>query len=111
MARSLAEPNIVVVNGRFEMLVPLKAELIETLHDNYELALKHTLSLRASALKNRILKQTLIDTFSALTKEGWIEIVHNVHSVSPKWYLPYFVTKQGKPELCTVVLPTSEVSL
>ena len=33
------------------MPVPLKAELIETMLDNYELALKHTLSLRSSALK------------------------------------------------------------
>ena len=51
LARSLVEPNIKVVNGRFEMSVPLKAELIQTLPDNYELALKRTLSLRTSALK------------------------------------------------------------
>ena len=63
MARSLVEPNIKVINGRFEMPVPLKAELIETLPHNYELALKRTLSLRTSALKNPVLKQTLIDTF------------------------------------------------
>ena len=70
MARSLVEPNIKVVNGRFEMPVPLKAELIETLPDNYELALKRTLSLRTSVLKNPVLKQTLFDTFSELIKEG-----------------------------------------
>ena len=99
MARSLVEPNIKVVNGRFEIPVPLKAELTETLPDNYELALKHTLSLRTSALKNPVLKQTFIDTFSELIKEGWIKSVDNVHSVSPKWYLPYFVTKQGKPRV------------
>ena len=99
MTRFLVEPNIKVVKGRFEMPVPLKAELIETLPDNYELALKRTLSLRTSALKNPALKQTLIDTFSELTKEGWIERVDNVHSVSPKWHLPYFVTKQGKPRV------------
>ena len=99
MARSLVEPNIKVINGRFETPVPLKAELIETLPDNYELALKRTLSLRTSALKNPVLKQTLIDTFSELIKEGWIESADNVHSVSPKWYLPYFVTKQGKPRV------------
>ena len=46
---SLFEPNIKVVNGRFEMPVPLKAELIETLPDKCELALKRTLSLRTSA--------------------------------------------------------------
>ena len=51
MARFLVEPNIKVVTGRFEMPVPLKAELIETLPDNYQLALKRTLSLRTSALK------------------------------------------------------------
>ena len=99
MARSLVEPNIKVVNGSFEMPVPLKAELIETLPDDYELALKRILSLRTSALKNPVLKHTLIDTFSELIKEGWIESVDNVHSVPPKWYLPYFVTKQGKPRV------------
>ena len=80
MARFLVEPNIKVVNGRFEMPVPLKAELIETLPDNYELTLKRTLSLRTSALKNPALKQTLIDTFSELIKEGWIEsqIMYNL---------------------------------
>ena len=56
MARSLVEPNIKVVNGRFEMTVPLKAELMETLPDNYELALKRTLSLRASVLKKNCFK-------------------------------------------------------
>ena len=56
MARSLVEPNIKVVNGRFEMPVPLKAEVIETLPDNYELALKRTLSLHTSPLKNSVLK-------------------------------------------------------
>ena len=99
MARSLVEPNIKVVNGRFEMPVPLKAELIETPPDNYELSLKRTLSLRVSALKNPVLKQTLIDKFSELIEEGWIESVDNVHFVLPKWNLPYFVTKQGKPRV------------
>ena len=56
MARSLIEPNIKVVNGRFEMPVPLKAELTETLPDNYELAVKRTLSLRTSALKKPCFK-------------------------------------------------------
>ena len=51
MARSLVEPNIKVVNGRFEMPVSWRAELIETPPDNYELAIKRTLSLRTSALK------------------------------------------------------------
>ena len=54
MARSLVEPNIRVVNGRFEMPVLLKAELIETLPDNYELAQKRTLSSRTNAFKNPV---------------------------------------------------------
>ena len=49
MALSLVEPNIKVANRRFEMPVPLKAELIVTLPNNYELALKRTLSLCTSA--------------------------------------------------------------
>ena len=81
------------------MPVPLKAKLNKTLPDDYELALKRNLSLRMSALKNPVLKQTLIDTFSEVIKEGWSESVDNVHSVSPKWYFPYFVTKQGKPRV------------
>ena len=114
MARSLIEPNIKVVNERCELPVPLKAELIETLADNYKLALKRTLSLRTSALKNPVLKQTLIDTFSELIKEGWIESVDNLHSVSVSrrngTYLILLPNKEN-PVLCTMVQQPSEASL
>ena len=69
MARSLVEPNIKVVNGSFEMPVPLKAELTETLPDNYELALKRTLSLRTSALKNPVLNTRSLTRFLNLPKK------------------------------------------
>ena len=72
MARSSVEPNIKVVNGRFEMPVTLKAELIETLPDNFELALKRTLSLRTSALKTPVLNKRSLTRFLNLLKKVWL---------------------------------------
>ena len=52
MAKELVEPNIKVVDGRYEMPVPLKPDIIEQLHENYQNALKRTMSMRNSALHN-----------------------------------------------------------
>ena len=50
-------------------------------------------------MKNSSLKDTLIATFAELIKEGWIEPVEKVYSDQITWYLPFFVTKQGKPRV------------
>ena len=52
MVRSLVEPNIKVVNGRFEMPVSINYKLDPKFPLNYKFALKRPLSLRASALTN-----------------------------------------------------------
>ena len=41
LARSLVEPQISVVNGRYEIPVPFKTEMLKKLPDNYDGAIKH----------------------------------------------------------------------
>ena len=72
IAKELVEPNIKVVDGRYEMPVPLKPDIIEQLPENYQNALKRTMSMRNSALHNSKLREVLTDTFSELIRESWI---------------------------------------
>ena len=51
------------------MPVPFKSEVLEALPNNYESALKRTLSLRRNVAKNPELKQILLDTFAELLRE------------------------------------------
>ena len=48
-ARNLVETRIKVANGRYEMPVPFKSEVLEALPNNYESALKRTLSSSSSS--------------------------------------------------------------
>ena len=64
LARNLVETHIKVANGRREMPTPFKSEVLETLPNDYESAVKRTLSLRRNAAKNHKLKQILLDTFA-----------------------------------------------
>ena len=57
------------------MPVPLKQNVIDTLPDNYNYALKRTKSISESAMKNPVLKETLRKTFAKLIDEGWMELV------------------------------------
>ena len=50
LAASLVEPHIAVVDGRYEIPVHLINEIVEGLPNNYESALKRTLSMRCKAL-------------------------------------------------------------
>ena len=70
---SLVEPNIKVVNGRYEMPVPLKSGMLDKLSNNYENALKRTMTLKA--MRNPELHNLLCDTFAELVAEGWMEPV------------------------------------
>ena len=99
IAQALVESNIKVVEDRYEIPVPLKQDVVETLPNNYDYALKRTKMLRTSGLKNLGLKDTLTNTFAELINEGWIEDVGQVGSDHPVWYLPFFVTKQDKPRV------------
>ena len=55
---SLFEPFIRVVDGRYEMPVPFKPDVLKKLPNNYDIALKQTLSMRRTAAKNSQLKET-----------------------------------------------------
>ena len=66
LACNLVEPFIEVKEGRYQIPVPFKSEVLKTLPNNYESALQLTLTMRRTASKNSQLKQTLIDTFSEL---------------------------------------------
>ena len=90
IAQALVESNIKVVEDRYEIPVPLKQDVVETLPSNYDFALKRTKTLRTSDLKNPGLKDTLTNTFTELINEGWVENVGEVDSDRPVWYLPFF---------------------
>ena len=54
----LVEPFIRVVDGRYEMQVPFNPDVLKKLPNNYDIALKRTLSMRRTAAKNSQLKET-----------------------------------------------------
>ena len=66
ITRELVEPNVNVVNNRYEIPVPLKVDVVEAFPNNYANALDRNFLLRKSALKNNSVKKTLIDTFTKL---------------------------------------------
>ena len=97
---SLVEPFIRVVDGRYKMPVPFKPDVLKKLPNNYDIALKRTLSMRRTAAKNSQLKETLTDTFAELLKHDWIVPADkNKNDSYKKWYLPFFVTKTAKPRV------------
>ena len=69
LAKKLVEPQIKVANGRYEMPVLFKSDVLKILPNNYESALKRTLSLRRNAARNSKLKSILLDTFAELLRE------------------------------------------
>ena len=96
--QSLVEPHVKEVDGRYEMPVPIKNEVLQKLPDNYNFALKRTLSLKRNALRNPTLKKTLLNTFAELVAEEWIVPVV-LSDCDTNWYLPFFVTQSAKPRV------------
>ena len=97
IARQMVESNVKVINGRYEIPVPLKMDVVTNLPNNYVCALKQTTKLRRNALKNVKLKDILEKTFREMISEGWIVPTDDVILSDTKcWYLPFFVTKQDK---------------
>ena len=98
LAKELVESNIKVVNGRYEIPVPLRQDVVQNLPSNYGYALKRFNSMKTSAARNPKIKLTLLNTFRELIDEGWIVPVPTDEHASnkPLWYLPYFVTRQEK---------------
>ena len=86
-------------NGRYEMPVPFKSKVLEALRNNYESALKRTLSLRRNVAKNPELKFYWTLLRSCCVRNGWLLFkVSNSLDVQA-WYLPFFVTKSAKPRV------------
>ena len=96
LACSLVEPNVKVKDGRYEIPVPLRSDIVKKIPNNFSNALERTMSLRRKALGDPTLNRTLTDTFQELLAEGWLTHVEKVKVNGPTWYLPFFVTKQEK---------------
>ena len=97
IARQVVESNVKVINGRYEIPVPSKIDVVTNLPDNYVCALKRTTNLRCNALKNVKLKDILEKTFREIISEGWIVPTDDaILSDTKSWYLPFSVTKQDK---------------
>ena len=88
-----------MVDGRYETCVPPNSQMVNDLPNNYENALKLTTSLLKTTQRDPSLRKTLIDTFTELIAENWIEPVkENICAgINSPWYLPFFVTKTAKP--------------
>ena len=76
IVRELVECSVNVVNNRCEIPVPLKANVVESLPNNYSRALNRTSSLRRKALSDVSLKNLLIDKFDEMISESWITPVY-----------------------------------
>jgi len=92
IARKLVESNVKVLNGRYEIPVPLKTDVADKLPNSYNNVLNRTLMLYKKALKNDELKCILVDTFRELIGEGWLVPESGPISNQEKcWYLPFFI--------------------
>ena len=76
LAKKLVEPQI---KGTIVVMkchaVPFKSDVLKTLPNNYESALKRTLSLRRNAARNPKLNSILLETFAELLREKWLVLV------------------------------------
>ena len=69
--RELVETKVKVVEGRYEIPMPWKCEIIDKLPSNFAGAVRRTESLRRSALKNVEMKLMLTATFQEMITEGF----------------------------------------
>ena len=88
-AYSLVEPNVKVKDGRYEIPVPLRSDIVKKIPNNFLNALERTMSLRRKALGDPTLNLTLTDTFQELLAEGWLTHVQKIKVDGPTWYLPF----------------------
>lgn len=77
IALELVEPNMKVVNNRYEIPFPMKVDIVKALPNNCGYALDRTYSLQKSASKNSSLKKTLVDTFHEIVSNNWLVPVDN----------------------------------
>ena len=81
--RELVETNMKVVEGRYEIAISLKSDMVQKLPNNYANALKRTESLRRSALKNVETRLMLTATFQEMITEGWIRPIDETNVDNP----------------------------
>ena len=91
--RLFAEPNIKVVVNSYEILVPMKKDMIKVLPNNFNYAFERSVLLRRQALKNLKIKCTLIKTFDEPISASWLAPVDGAFIKSSRLYLAFFVTK------------------
>ena len=91
VARQLVESNVKVTNGRYEISVSLKMDVVTNLPDNYVYALNRTTNLRRNALKKVELMDIPKETFQEMISKGCIVPVNDVILSNTKcWYLPFY---------------------
>ena len=96
----MVEPNIKLVDVRYEIPVPLKSNIVNSLTNNFHCAIDRTATLRKKARNDVGLKRILADTFHELIDKGWlVPVVDSDFDHDKCWYLPFFVSKQGKPRV------------
>ena len=97
--------HIKVVNGCFEMHVPVKNKVLQKLPDIYNSALKRTWSLRRNALCDLTFKQTLLNTFAELVAEEWIVPagLSDCDTKCPSGTYHFLLPSLTNQELCTTV--------
>ena len=81
------------------MPLPFKSDVLKMLPNNYESALKRTLTLHRNVARNPKLKSVLRDTFAELLREEWLIPVEGVSVDDHAWYLLVFVTITAKPKV------------
>ena len=59
----VGEPNVKVKDGRYEIPIPLRQDIVEKIPNNFSNALERTMFLRRKAICNSALSLTLSDTF------------------------------------------------
>ena len=72
LACSLVKPNVKVKDGRYEIPVSLRLDIVKKISSNFSNALERTMSLRRKAIGDPALSRTLTDKFQELLAEGWL---------------------------------------
>ena len=97
IANSLVEPNVKLCENRFEIPLPLKADV--KLPNNFALAKDRAIALRRKALKQEDFYKFLVETMQNLKSNGYIEKANKFSDSGREWYLPYFITSQDKKRI------------
>ena len=95
-AEEIVKDSIKVVDGHYEIPVPLKNN-VNKLPNNFDLAAKRAEGLRQKMIKNPAHLQPLLESMEFLKQNQYI-VPADQDSESVN-YLPYFLTNQSKPRV------------